>query len=378
MGLYDDKGRAKYWLYTFKLPGKKQKKGTTKVPIKLEGRVSAANKKQAQTIFEKARAEALANIHLNIPKKILFNAVVAFWLSTKPKGGRDLDSYRSILKPVLEYFKDRFAQEITQEEVELYRVWRLEHGLDDEGKIIAKEICRSTVNKEMAYLGAAYSCAVKFKKLIENPVRGIGKKEWSEKELMRERYFNFEEKQKILISASKSTYTPLADIVAFDLITGMRRSEITNLLWSSVDLVRGIITVEESKAGCKRHLGINAELRNILMSKCRDFEFVFAWKGKKIKEDTLSHAFLRCVRAAEVPDAHSHDLRHTFASDFATQSKDMRRLQYLLGHASPEMTQRYAHFVDSAEVNAQLDKLPSLPVYPVFIPIENKIELSVA
>ncbi len=377
MGLYI-KDESPYWHGSFKLPGQKQFKFSTKIPITLEGRVSAANKKLAQSVFEKTRADHLSQKHLNIPKKILLSELVELWISTKSKENCDVDSYRYILKTVLEYFKERFAQEITTEQIELYRVWRLEQKIVNKDGEFVRFISKSTVNREMAYLGAVYSTALRFKKLTENPIKQTDKKDWSEEELKRNRYFNFEEKTKILNSARRSTFAPLADIVAVDLITGMRRSEILNLRWSSVDLVRGILTIEKSKSGRKRHLGINKELSNILVSRCRDSDFVFTWNGEQIKKDTLTHAFIRCVRAAGVPNAHFHDLRHTFASDFASESKDMLRLQYLLGHASGAMTQRYAHFVHSEEVNAQLDKLPALPVYPVFIPGENEVNFHVA
>ena len=42
-----------------------------------------------------------------------------------------------------------------------------------------------------------------------------------------------------------------------------------------------------------------------------------------------------------------HVLRHTFASHFVMAGGDLFVLQRLLGHASPQMTQRYAHLAPS-------------------------------
>ncbi|HET6675963.1 MAG TPA: tyrosine-type recombinase/integrase, partial [Nitrospiraceae bacterium] len=42
-------------------------------------------------------------------------------------------------------------------------------------------------------------------------------------------------------------------------------------------------------------------------------------------------------------DLHFHDLRHTFATRLVQAGVDLYKVQRLLGHKSPAMTQRYAH-----------------------------------
>ena len=42
-------------------------------------------------------------------------------------------------------------------------------------------------------------------------------------------------------------------------------------------------------------------------------------------------------------DLHFHDLRHTFATRLVHAGVDLYKVQRLLGHKSPNMTQRYAH-----------------------------------
>lgn len=364
MGLYDDKGRAKYWLYTFKLPGQKQVKGTTKYPVMLEGRRSAANKKLAQSVFEQARQEALTNKHLNIPKKILLSDLTELWLTTKSTEDCNVENYRSTLKPGLAYFEGRFAQEIPKEEWERYRVWRRQPNAD------GISISRSTVNKEMAYFGAAYNKGIEWKRVLENPCTGI--KKYNVKELWRTRYLSFEEKSSLLLALSQSDTafsTPLAAVVRFALMTGMRRGEILNLKWSSVDLVRGILTVEESKGGSKRWLPVNNQINDLLARQSRACEYVFTWAGERVKEDSLCHAFIRCAKASGLLDVHFHDLRHTFASDCLAKGASLSELQDLLGHASPVMTQRYAHLSKEMK-RAAMMAMPALPDYPVFIPSE--------
>jgi site-specific recombinase XerD len=42
-------------------------------------------------------------------------------------------------------------------------------------------------------------------------------------------------------------------------------------------------------------------------------------------------------------DFHFHDLRHTYATQMVQAGMDLYKVQRLLGHKSPLMTQRYAH-----------------------------------
>jgi hypothetical protein len=55
--------------------------------------------------------------------------------------------------------------------------------------------------------------------------------------------------------------------------------------------------------------------------------------------------FWRAVRkGASIPHVRFHDLRHTAASEMLRRGLLLREVQYVLGHSSPRMTERYAHF----------------------------------
>lgn len=349
MGLYK-KLPSPYWYASFKLPGRKQFRWPTKVPIMLEGRKSKANEKLALDEYHRVRAEHLANKHLNIPKKILLKDLTELWLTTKSPEDCNVENYRSTLKAPLEYFRDRFAAEIQRQDWEQYRAQR------------RKEVSGSTVNKEMAYVGAIYKKGVEWKRVITHPVERMEK--FNEKECRRNRFLSDTEKVTLL---SKMTLPLLDRIVRFALMTGMRRGEILSLKWTSVDLGRGILTVEESKGGSKRWLAINDQINGFLLAMPRYCEFVFEHEGQRVKERTISQAFKRHVDRVELLDVHFHDLRHTYASDLLAQKRSLSEVQYLLGHASPVMTQRYAHLSDEMKRDA-MHALKPLPIYPDLIP----------
>jgi integrase len=51
-------------------------------------------------------------------------------------------------------------------------------------------------------------------------------------------------------------------------------------------------------------------------------------------------------KAADIPDARAHDLRHTFASLIVSQGDGLPVIGALLGHTTPATTARYAHLLD--------------------------------
>ena len=51
-----------------------------------------------------------------------------------------------------------------------------------------------------------------------------------------------------------------------------------------------------------------------------------------------------------------HDLRHTFASNLVLKGVDLYVVQKLLGHATPKMTQRYAH-LGSDQLREAIEKI---------------------
>jgi integrase len=62
-----------------------------------------------------------------------------------------------------------------------------------------------------------------------------------------------------------------------------------------------------------------------------------------IESGHLRRAFRLALGKARIDDFHFHDLRHTFATRLVQTSVDLYKVQRLLGHKSPIMTQRYAH-----------------------------------
>ena len=57
----------------------------------------------------------------------------------------------------------------------------------------------------------------------------------------------------------------------------------------------------------------------------------------------LRRSFRLALSKAKIEEFRFHDPRHTFATRLVQAGIDLYKVQQLLGHKSPIMTQRYAH-----------------------------------
>jgi integrase len=173
----------------------------------------------------------------------------------------------------------------------------------------------------------------------ENPVSGlgisVGKSNW------RYRWLSLEEETALLDACGEGPAW-LKPLVVFALQTGMRRGEILNLTWPDVDVRARFIQIRHSKNGEPRSIPMSEILlATVAAMKVRPL----SGKVFQVGINGLRSAFERAVKAAGIEDFHFHDLRHTFASRCVQYGVDLYRVQKLLGHKGPEMTQRYAHHV---------------------------------
>jgi integrase len=77
----------------------------------------------------------------------------------------------------------------------------------------------------------------------------------------------------------------------------------------------------------------------------------------------LRRSFRLALSKAQIEDFHFHDLRHTFATRLVQAGVDLYKVQRLLGHKSPIMTQRYAHhYPESLREGVEILDQVSAPV----------------
>ena len=127
----------------------------------------------------------------------------------------------------------------------------------------------------------------------------------------------------------------------------MRQSEILNLQWSKVDFTRRTLTILEQKNKGRDTLPLNNKVLDVLRArdKVRHINgYVFYnGNGNRIDARNLLRGYYAARKKAGLEDVRFHDLRHTFATRLAQAGVDLYKVQKLMRHKSPIMTQRYAH-----------------------------------
>lgn len=131
------------------------------------------------------------------------------------------------------------------------------------------------------------------------------------------------------------------------LYTGLRRSDLRLLKWSSVDLDAGLIRLVMRKTKRPVLLPIVPKVRAALDT-CRKrtvmSEYVLLTpEGRPYSESTIKRYFKTAKAIAGIKRRFRfHDQRHTFASTLASKGINSFTLRDLLGHTSTRTTERYA------------------------------------
>ncbi len=175
-----------------------------------------------------------------------------------------------------------------------------------------------------------------------------------------------EEIQRFLRAARAHGDEPFT-MYATAIYTGMRQGELAALRWDHINWERRVITVDRSfhgptKSDAVRHVPILDPLLPILRAwrLRRPGELVFCSSHGTMyqpKDRIFSEHFHKVLDAAEfarpvegrrVQYIRFHDLRHTFASQWAMNGGDMFKLQKILGHKDMAMTLRYSYLTPDA------------------------------
>jgi integrase len=152
----------------------------------------------------------------------------------------------------------------------------------------------------------------------------------------------------------------IGEMILSALRTGMRQGEIKGLQWSSIDWLNRSLTVRHTysdhtkslgspKGNRERHIPLDVDLEDALGARKRATGYVFLDAlGRPFDHYRLSAALAKICERAGLRKIGWHTLRHTFASHLAMNGTPLNIVQALLGHASIEMTMRYAHVAPSA------------------------------
>ncbi len=227
-----------------------------------------------------------------------------------------------------DFFRGKSLAEITPDAIEKYKLERRTAKVSD-----------ATINRELACLKTMFSKAIEWDRTKLNPAARI--KKFREANVQ-ERILEADEMRRLLEAASPE----LRPILIVALNTGMRKGEILGLRWRDVDFVKAFILIEDSKSGRARKVPMNALVFDTLRGLKRVGEFVFpgmSSQGQAQPQGDVKTAFKSACRRAGIIGLRFHDLRHTAATKMIEAGVDLVTVSRILGHASIQMTMRYAH-----------------------------------
>ena len=324
MGIYQ-RADSKVWWMAFSCNGKRIRRSTETANKRLAEKIHA---KVLTQITEGKWFESLPGEERTFSEMMTRYMEGYSAINTAPSTHRRA---KSTVKHIERYFGDFIVADIRTKDVSAYKEMRRKEGA-----------APKTVNNELILMGHAFNLALKeWEWVRDNPVSRVSKERVNNR---RKRWLKSQEEERLLRASPEW----LREIIVFALNTGLRRGEILNLKWSLVDLKRRTLTILEQKNGEDDTLPLNETVMEVLAarSKVRSIstDHVFlSREGRKLDGDTIHWFFTKVKKKAKVEDFRFHDLRHTFATRLVQAGVEIYKVQKLMRHKSPQMTQRYAH-----------------------------------
>lgn len=167
-----------------------------------------------------------------------------------------------------------------------------------------------------------------------NPVRGIAR--YPEKK--RRRYMRAEEAKAIaaLLDQEESANPASVAFLRLLILTGARKGEIARARWEWLD--GSVLRDPDSKTG-ERDIYLSDAALAVLDKLPRT-------SGTLTGIVSPQKLWVKIRKEAGCPDLRMHDLRHSFASVALSLGLTLGQIGELLGHKSPQTTQRYAHLIE--------------------------------
>jgi len=304
--------KSNNWYYKFTINGKSIYRST-----------GTSNKKQAQEIADKVKAESYSVIKYGEPQRYLWQEAVERWLSESEK--KSISSDKVILKWLATYLNGIYINDITTDTIEIIIKEKLKvAGTTRVNR--TTELVRSILNKSLKQWG-----------WIKN-VPYIRRFKESNQRL---RWLSYDEADKLSRALPKHTRS----MMLFTLATGLRESNVTGLEWSQIDLDQKIawIYADQSKSNKNLRIPLNQDAIDILIEQQgKHSRSVFTYKGNPVKK-AGNKSWRNTLKRIGIEDFTWHGLRHTWASWHVQNGTPLNALQELGGWSSYEMVLRYAH-----------------------------------
>jgi len=310
----------------------------------VQGSTGTSNKEQAQEFYDRLKVELWNQAKLGHKPRYTWNDAVVRYVSER-EGIPSLETSKTHLR-----WLDQHLSGVQLADIDRNRIDAIAHIKRMEPRVVqtrkgpkklGRNVSAGTVNRVIGVLKAVLNAAVEWE-WIDRVPRTKKTKIVSR----RIRWLTLAEAERLLGELP----THLADMAQFSLETGLRRSNVTGLQWSQVDLVRRVAWIHPDQAKARKAITVPlsdtaiAVLRRQRGKKRKPecVESVFVYHGKQVYQ-TVNTAWREACKRAGIRDFRWHDLRHTWASWHVQRGTPLQVLKELGGWETLEMVQRYAH-----------------------------------
>ncbi|MFC1482272.1 tyrosine-type recombinase/integrase [Myxococcota bacterium] len=334
---------------------RKDRKGTYVVDVKIRladgsvervRRTSPVQTRRGAEQFERQIREEILNPTPEVEQKEVptLNAFADEFIETYAETNNkpsEVESKRSILNIHLTPILGRLRLDrIGLREIEKYKSRKLKEGL-----------AKKTVNNHLTVLRRLLAVAVEWELISHVP-----QIKWLKAPKPDFDFLTFEEAEQLLEGAEVEWWC----MIFTALRTGLRLGELLALRWEDIDLPGGRLIVRQAVARGivgtpKSHRPREVPLSDKTVQALREHrhlkgELVFSQPdGTMLTRNMVKHPLWRACKAAELRPIGWHVARHSYASHLVMLGVPLKHVQEYLGHATIEMTMRYAHLSPEAK-----------------------------
>ncbi len=245
-------------------------------------------------------------------------------------------------------------------------------------------------NRVVASIRKAYNLAIRWNWTDKNPASGVRKNP----EEKRNRYLNKKEIAALALALNEHSERTAANAIKLLMLTGARKSEVTNATWDMFDLENGVWTKPSAHTKQRRlhRVPLSAPAINLLLQIKAEADNAYEKARKKDRTvqkspyvfpsdvspdqpiQEIRRTWCAVCKAAGLtdkipkknktgksikdkdgnpvlidwPNVRIHDLRHSFASILVSAGASLPLIGQMLGHTQVQTTQRYAHLYDES------------------------------
>ena len=314
--------RGDTWWMSFTYQGQQVRRST-----------ETSDRRLAEAILGKLRVQIVEGKYFDKPKEDArtFGELMDRYLHEHASRRSHYRRYVNMVTNLTAHFGNPKLAQVTPKTIVAFKNKRYADG-----------VTPATINRELALMKKAFNLACReWEWATDNPVCRVSMERENN---TRDRWLTCEEERRLLAASAPW----LQEVIVFAIHTGMRCGEILNLTWAGVDLTRRTVTVFKSKNGERRTIPLSHTLVQALQNKASarliDSRLVFTSAASTpLDAPNQRRSFRLALKHGQVSDFRFHDLRHTCATRMVQAGVDLYKVQRILGHKSPVMTQRYAH-----------------------------------